>query len=213
MQWIDKRLSSLTPEGEWRPDVIRGLARLRQRRAGGKGLRLRWVLATAAAVCLCFIVLPQPRAVAERMWMSFSAPLPKMAPDFTRNDAAGNAISLSSFKGKVVLLNFWATWCGGCKVEIPWFIEFQRTYGNRNFVVLGVSLDDEGWKLVKPFIEEKKINYPVVIGDDKIAAQYGGFKSLPTTLIVDKSGRIVSARVGLVKKSDYENEIKTLLSK
>jgi thiol-disulfide isomerase/thioredoxin len=93
-----------------------------------------------------------------------------MAADFTRYDAAGNAVRLSGFKGKVVLLNFWATWCGGCKMEIPWFIEFQRTYGNRNFVVLGVSLDEDGWKSVKPFIEQKKIDYPVVIGDDKIAA-------------------------------------------
>jgi thiol-disulfide isomerase/thioredoxin len=86
----------------------------------------------------------------------------KPAPDFTLYDASGKPVQLSAFKGKVVLLNFWATWCGGCRVEIPWLIEFQQTYGDRGFVVLGVSLDAEGWKAVKPFIEEKKINYRVM---------------------------------------------------
>ena len=136
----------------------------------------------------------------------------KAAPEFALKDGSGKTVSLEKYRGKVVLLDFWATWCHGCKLEIPWFSEFERKYSAKGLSVVGVSLDDEGWKVVKPFIEQKKINYPVVLGDDKIATLYGGFQSLPTTLVIDKSGRIVSARVGLVKKSDYENEIITLLN-
>ena len=136
----------------------------------------------------------------------------KPAPSFNLTDATGKAVKLADFKGKVVLLNFWATWCGPCKVEIPWFIEFQQTYKDRDFVVLGVSFDDDGWKSVKPYIEEKKINYRVMIGDELIAQHYGGVESLPTTFVVDKAGRIASIHIGLVSKSEYKNEIETLLA-
>lgn len=136
----------------------------------------------------------------------------KAAPDFTLTDHTGKAVKLSDFKGKVVLLNFWATWCGPCKVEIPWFIEFQQTYKDRDLVVLGVSFDDDGWKSVKPYMDEKKINYRIVIGNDDVAAKYGGVESLPETLLIDKSGRIATKHVGLVSKSDYKSEIESLLS-
>jgi peroxiredoxin len=136
----------------------------------------------------------------------------KPAPNFTLTDASGKQVKLSDFKGKVVLLNFWATWCGPCKVEIPWFIEFQQTYKDRDFVVLGVSFDDDGWKSVRPYMEQKKINYRVMIGDDLTAQHFGGVESLPTTFLVDRSGRIASVHIGLVSKSDYKNEIETLLA-
>jgi thiol-disulfide isomerase/thioredoxin len=89
----------------------------------------------------------------------------KAAPDFSLRDANGAALRLSDFKGKVLLLNFWATWCGPCKIEIPWFIEFENIYKNRGFAVLGVSMDDDGWRAVKPYLREKAVNYPVVLGD------------------------------------------------
>src|SRR5216684_2189474 len=91
----------------------------------------------------------------------------KIAPDFVLADAEGVPVKLSDYKGKVVLLNFWATWCGPCKVEIPWFIEFEKTYKDRGFVTLGVSMDDDGWKAVKPFMAQRAINYPVTIGNDR----------------------------------------------
>src|ERR1700741_713914 len=92
--------------------------------------------------------------------------LGQTAPDFVLTDSIGSNVKLSNYKGKVVLLDFWATWCGGCKVEIPWFMEFENKYQGSGLSVIGVSMDEDGWKAVKPFIEQKKLNYPVVIGDE-----------------------------------------------
>jgi peroxiredoxin len=133
------------------------------------------------------------------------------APDFTVKDAAGASFHLSDYKGKVVLLNFWATWCGPCQIEIPWFMDFENTYKDRNFAVLGVSFDDDGWTSVKPFIEKKKLNYRIAIGTEEISTLYGGLDSLPTTFILDRQGRIAATHVGLVSKSDYQNDILNLL--
>ena len=135
----------------------------------------------------------------------------KPAPNFTLTDEAGKAVKLSDFKGKVVLLNFWATWCGPCKVEIPWFIEFHNNYHDRDLVILGVSFDDDGWKSVKPYVTDKKINYRIMIGNDDVAKLYGGLDSLPTTLMIDRAGNVAATHVGLISKSDYKSEIESLL--
>jgi peroxiredoxin len=135
----------------------------------------------------------------------------KGAPDFTLKDASGAAVKLSDYRGKVVLLNFWATWCGPCKVEIPWFIDFEKQYKDRDFAVLGVSMDDDGWKSVKPYVADKKINYRVVIGSDEVTTLYGGVDSLPTTFIIDRDGRVASVHIGLVSKLTYQDEITKLL--
>jgi len=135
----------------------------------------------------------------------------KVAPDFTLKDANGKTVTLSEYKGKVVLLNFWATWCGPCKIEIPWFMEFEQQYKDRGFAVLGVSMDQDGWDAVKPYVEEKKINYRVALGNDSVGDLYGGIESLPTTFILDRDGRVAATHLGLVDKSDYRNEILQLL--
>lgn len=135
----------------------------------------------------------------------------KPAPEFALKDADGKVVKLSDFKGKVVLLNFWATWCGPCKIEIPWFVEFEQNYRDKGLVVLGVAMDDDGWSAVKPFIASHKVNYRMVIGDDMTAQKYGGVESLPTSFVIDKQGRIAATHVGLVSKKEYSNDIAQLL--
>src|ERR1700730_3931099 len=151
----------------------------------------------------------------------FAKPLPHLphpapqvgqaAPDFTLNDSAGSPVKLSAYKGKVVLLDFWATWCTGCKVEIPWYVEFQNKYRNDGLAAIGVSMDDDGWKSVKPFLEEHKLNYPVVIANQDLTTRYGGLPSLPMTLLIDRDGKIAESHAGMVDKDAFENKIKTLL--
>src|SRR5208337_1155513 len=95
----------------------------------------------------------------------------KVAPEFALKDGSGKLVHLSDYKGKVVLLDFWATWCGPCNIEIPWFTEFEQKYKGRGFEVLGVSMDDDGWKAITPFVGLKKINYRIVLGDDTTGDQ------------------------------------------
>jgi cytochrome c biogenesis protein CcmG/thiol:disulfide interchange protein DsbE len=135
------------------------------------------------------------------------------APDFALTDAQGARVSLSDYKGKVVLLNFWATWCPPCKVEIPWFEEFESKYKGSGFAVLGVSMDDDGWTSVRPFMQQKKINYRIMIGDNATSSKYGGIDSLPETLLIDRDGKIAATHLGLTSKSNYEGEIVELLKK
>ena len=135
----------------------------------------------------------------------------KPAPNFTLLDSNGAKVTLASLKGKVVLLNFWATWCGPCQVEIPWFIEFNKTYKARGLAVVGISMDEDGWKSVKPYLAAKKIDYPIVVGTEDVAKAYGGVDSLPSTFIIDRDGKIAFSHSGLVGKDTYETEIKSLL--
>jgi peroxiredoxin len=233
-KWVDERLSALNPDSAWQPNAARGLAHLTARQNGENRSRRQWLwaLTVATASGLCILVFPVTRVFAERcvaacvsetgrvsqmLWQGLAASGGatagrQMAPDFTLADASGNRVALSDFKGRVVLLNFWATWCNPCRAEIPWFAEFQQTHGDHEFAVLGVSLDEDGWKSVKPYVDEMKINYHVMVGNDDTARLYGGVASLPTTLLIDRSGRIASTHVGLVGKSDYETEIKALLA-
>ncbi len=136
----------------------------------------------------------------------------KQAPDFELKDINGKSVKLSDYQGQVVLLNFWATWCGPCKLEIPWFVEFEKKNKDRGFSVIGVSMDEDGWATVKPFLEWARVNYRVLMGDDRVAMLYGGVDSLPTTFLIDRDGNIASIHVGLVSKGDYESDIETLLS-
>jgi thiol-disulfide isomerase/thioredoxin len=108
------------------------------------------------------------------------------------------------------VLDFWATWCGGCKVEIPWFMEFQKKYKHSGLAVIGVSMDDDGWKVVKPFLKAKKLNYTVVLGNDSVAKSYR-LDSMPMTLLIDREGKIAATHVGMVEKSACEKEIQAIL--
>jgi len=141
------------------------------------------------------------------------SPIGKAAPDFALKDRDGATVHLSDYKGKVVMLDFWATWCGPCKIEIPWFMEFEQQYKDKGFAVLGVSMDEGGWDDVKPYIEERKINYRILLGDDKVDHEYGGIDSLPTTFLIGRSGKIAAVHVGIEKgKNELRDEIDQLLA-
>jgi len=133
------------------------------------------------------------------------------APKFELKDANGATVTPAEYKGKVVLLNFWATWCVPCKAEIPWFQEFEKKFKDKGFAVLGVSLDEEGWNVVKPYVAERKIEYRMVIGSEEVSTLYGGIESLPTTFMIDKQGKIAAIHTGLVSKATYQKEIEDLL--
>ena len=135
------------------------------------------------------------------------------APDFTLKDSNGATVHISDYRGKVVLLDFWATWCGPCKIEIPWFMEFEQQYRNRGFSVVGISMDEDGWEVVKPYVQERKMNYRVLLGDDHVGSLYGGVEALPTTFLIDRQGRIAAIHVGLSSSKDgFRNEIEQLLA-
>jgi cytochrome c biogenesis protein CcmG/thiol:disulfide interchange protein DsbE len=134
----------------------------------------------------------------------------KAAPDFTLDDSNGAPLKLSGYKGKVVLLDFWATWCHGCGTEIPWFIEYQNKYKDSGLAVIGVSMDDDGWKVVKPFIEEKKMNYAVVLGNADVAKLYK-VDAMPVTVLIDREGKIAASYEGVIDRAACEAKIQSLL--
>lgn len=136
----------------------------------------------------------------------------KAAPEFALKDVNGTTVRLSDYRGKVVLLNFWATWCSPCKVEIPWFMEFEQKHKDRGLAVVGIAMDEEGWDVVRPFLAEMRVNYRTLKGDDMIAQLYGGVDSLPTTFLIDRQGKIAAAHIGLISKNIYQNEIQELLT-
>ncbi|PYT98800.1 MAG: hypothetical protein DMG38_14100 [Acidobacteria bacterium] len=135
----------------------------------------------------------------------------KPLPEVALTDSEGTAVKLSAYKGRVVLLDFWATWCEGCKQEIPWFMEFQDKYNKTGLTVVGASLDDDGWKSVTPYLREHKINYRIVMGTFESAKPLGVDKGMPVTLLIDRTGKIADLHVGMVDKAAFEREIQNLL--
>ncbi len=133
------------------------------------------------------------------------------APNFTLKTADGKTFDLAKQKGKVVVVNFWATWCPPCRQEIPGFVQFYDKYRNKGVEIVGVSLDEQGWDVVKPYVTSAKINYPVVVGDQNLTEEYGGIDGIPTTFIVDKSGKIREKHVGYMTEDALEKTVKALL--
>jgi cytochrome c biogenesis protein CcmG/thiol:disulfide interchange protein DsbE len=133
------------------------------------------------------------------------------APDFQLNDLKGNVVSLGDFKDKVVFLNFWATWCGPCRQEIPHFIDLVEQYGDDGFVVLGVALDSREFDKVPAFVKENGINYPIVLDDKGVSNLYGGIRSIPTTFVINREGKAVEQIIGVRPKDVFEGIIKKWL--
>lgn len=141
-------------------------------------------------------------------------------PDVTFKNLQGQDVSLASLKGKVVVVNFWATWCEPCQVEIPWMIGFQQKYADKGFTLLGVAMDDDGKSVVEPFVQKSQfdvdgtkmtMNYPIVLGNDDLAAKFGGLLGLPTSIVISRDGKVVKRYIGLASRDDLDAEIKSLL--
>jgi thiol-disulfide isomerase/thioredoxin len=143
------------------------------------------------------------------------------SPDFTLKDLEGHDVTLSQFRGKVVLVNFWATWCGPCHIEIPWLMEFQQRYSARGFTVLGVAMDEEGKSAVAPFVQTKRfklggtrqpLNYPIVLGNDVTADRFGGLVGFPTSVLISKDGHVVKRLDGLVSYDEVDKALQLQLA-
>lgn len=181
-------------------------------------MRMRWAIATVGALALSLLTLN-----VDLPWgLHFSAAAPETSAcppkakpanlNFTLNDMSNEPVRLSDLKGKVILLDFWATWCGPCKIEIPWFAEFQTRYGPRGLQVVGISVDDTLDKL-KPYVQEMKMNYPVLQGlhHDDILDAFGPMWGIPVTVVISRDGKVCGKHTGLSSKEAIEAEIKALL--
>jgi cytochrome c biogenesis protein CcmG/thiol:disulfide interchange protein DsbE len=134
------------------------------------------------------------------------------APDFTLKSLTGESVKLSDFRGKVVLLNFWATWVGPCRILTPWLVELQSQYGPHGLQVVGVSLDDDATKVeIGEFADTLRVNYPILMGDEKVANAYGGIPAMPVTFVVGRDGKTVDRIIGLKGKGQIEDVIKKTL--
>jgi cytochrome c biogenesis protein CcmG/thiol:disulfide interchange protein DsbE len=153
---------------------------------------------------------------------SMSPLVGKPAPAFALEDLSGKKVSLSSYKGKAVLVNFWATWCGPCKLETPWLVALRNQYAKQGFEVIGISTDDidrtdpkafgDTKKEIAAFVQQMHMPYPVLIDGDQLSKPYGGLDSMPTSFYVDRSGTIVAEQLGITSKDDIEANIRKALN-
>jgi thiol-disulfide isomerase/thioredoxin len=134
------------------------------------------------------------------------------APDFELATLDGKSIKLSDLRGKAVLLNFWATYCGPCKIEMPWFVELQKEYGPQGFQIIGVAMDDASTEDIAKFAKDMGVNYPILLGKDSVADSYGGVSVLPTTFFVDRDGKIIAREFGLQSRSVFVDHIKQAMN-
>jgi thiol-disulfide isomerase/thioredoxin len=134
------------------------------------------------------------------------------APTWRLQDLAGKSVTSDDFKGKVVVVDFWATWCPPCRAEIPGYTELQRKYGKDGFMIVGISLDQAGPDVVKSFADKTGINYQLVMGDEKVVAAFGGVEGIPTTFLIDRAGQIRDRKVGAEETAEYEKKIAAVLA-
>lgn len=134
------------------------------------------------------------------------------AADFTLSDLNGNPVHLSALRGKAVVLNFWASWCGPCRAEIPCFNDMQREYGPQGLQVIGVSMDDGGRDEIKRSVQRMNVEYTVLVGDAHVASMYGAEEILPTTYYISRDGKVVALAKGVISKREVESNIKDALA-
>ena len=133
------------------------------------------------------------------------------APDFALESLDGKTVHLSDYRGKPVVLNFWATWCGPCKIEMPWFVELQKEYGPQGFQIVGVAMDDASTDDITKFAKDMGVNYPILLGKEAVGLSYGGVNVLPTTFFLDRNGKVIAREFGLQSRSVFVDHIKQAL--
>lgn len=137
----------------------------------------------------------------------------KEAPNFTLETMEGNSFTLSDYKGKVVVLNFWATWCAPCRKEIPDFMELHEEMKDDGVIFAGISLDEEGWEKVRPYANDMEINYPIMVDNGSVAQQYGPIRSIPTTFILNKKGQVEYVAPGMLTKEKLQPILEKLAAR
>lgn len=184
-------------------------------------MKNRWVLAVVGALALALLTLPVVMRLPVESFNVLhdvqAAPVcdaeTRPAPmDYTLEDMNGEELYLASLKGKIILLNFWATWCGPCKIEIPGFVELQEEYGDQGFQVLGLSVDDTP-EQIKPFAEQFAVNYPMLVGlgQEDFQEAYGPIWGLPISIWIDREGTLCKTHMGIASKEDFEDVLKAML--
>lgn len=170
------------------------------------------------AVCIVVALLiyagarySRPTAAAEAAAVKVSDSQGSAAPEFQLASLSGQNVKLSDYRGKAVLLNFWATWCAPCKIEMPWFVDLYKQYQPQGLEIVGVAMDDSGHDEIERFVKEMKVNYTILQGTEKVGDAYGGVQFLPETFIIDRNGKIVKTLFGIHSQSDFEDAIKQAL--
>jgi len=172
-------------------------------------LFLIFTVAIAAAMLFAGLHMARKNRSGESLAGQFSG---KPAPDFDLQSLEGKSVKLSDFRGKAVLLNFWATYCGPCKIEMPWFVEMQKEYGPQGLQILGVALDDASTEDIAKFAKDLGVNYPILLGKESVGQSYGGVLALPTTFFIDRDGKVIGRELGLQSRSVFVDNIKKALS-
>src|SRR5579862_1240765 len=168
---------------------------------------LALVVVAIVVAGMLFVGLHMARRGTEPPPMTQATP----APDFSLESLDGKITRLSDFRGKAVLLNFWATWCGPCKIEMPWFIDLQKEYGSQGLQIVGVAMDDASKEDIAKFAQDMGVNYPILIGKESVGDEYGGVPALPESFLIARDGKIVDKIIGLRGKAEIEDAVKKAL--
>lgn len=225
--WVKEQLAKLNPAPDWLPDEERALARLNEhlslRRRPGR--HWMWSAISAAVACVCLLVFPGLWGGVKQIWTrhndsqvvyvgqvyaALATKNRQAAPNFVLRNVQGDDIHLSDYRGHVVLLNFWASWCPPCKAEIPWLSDFEKSYKDQGLEVIGVAIQDGPLASLRDFASDLGINYQVLLDDGETAESYR-ISAVPMTYIIDRDGNIAAASSGIINRAECVAEIVRLL--